>query len=129
MRKHNKSFHIRLTQDEYDRLRKQSEKAGLPKSTYIRFMIKGQIPQDKIMPDYWQMKQELYRIGNNQNQLTMTAHAKGWLHEKRLKKILDEFHSVLLKLSNDTIPVKADTSGILKRASDMEQEVNYADVL
>ena len=46
MRTHTKTFHIRFTETEYERLCKYSKKAGLPKSTYIRHMINGCCPRE-----------------------------------------------------------------------------------
>lgn len=130
MRKHDKSFHIRLTQEEYNLLCEQYRKSGLSKSTYIRFMIKGQIPQEKPLPDYWGMKQELYRIGNNL-QLTQSAHAKGWLRAGQLNDTLNQLNALLVKLAEYLVPHKTDVAKVLKCGQSIEDEECeglYADV-
>lgn len=126
MKRHDKSFHIRLKQEEYNLLCEQSRKFGLPKSTYIRFMIKGQIPQEKPSPDYWRMKKELYRIGNNLNQLTHTVHAKDWLHAGQLNDTLNQLNAVLVKLAEDLIPHKTDVAEVLKCGQSIEDEEREA---
>jgi DNA invertase Pin-like site-specific DNA recombinase len=53
MRTHTKTFHIRFTEKEYERLCKHADKAGLPKTTYIRFMINGCCPREKPPQEFW----------------------------------------------------------------------------
>jgi len=74
MRTHTKTFHIRFTEIEYERLCKYSARAGLLKSTYISFMINGQSPKNNPPTDYYKMMKEPHRVGNNLNQLVWTAH-------------------------------------------------------
>ncbi len=47
MRTHTKTFDIRFTEKEYERLCKRAEKSGLPKTTYIRHMINGYAPKEQ----------------------------------------------------------------------------------
>jgi len=55
MRTHIKTFHIRFTEIEYERLCKYSKRAGLRKSTYIRHMINGLSPKENPPADYFRM--------------------------------------------------------------------------
>ena len=122
MRNRNIDFHMRLTQSEYDTFCRQAVRAGLSKSTYLRFLMKGLIPQEKPAPEYYQVLQALYRIGNNLNQLSATAHAKGWLHAGRLDEALEEFHQAILLLCDRQVPQKGDTDALLKRGMQAEKE-------
>ena len=70
MRTHTKTFHIRFTEKEYQRLCEHSKKAGLPKSTYIRHMINGCSPQEYPAEMFRDFMEEIRRVGNNLNQLT-----------------------------------------------------------
>ncbi|MCG9969905.1 plasmid mobilization relaxosome protein MobC [Pelotomaculum terephthalicicum JT] len=85
MRKHNNTFHIRFTEQEYEKLCAMSVKTGLPKSTCIRFLISGLVPKDRPSPDYYAMTKQLYRIGNLLNQIAARAHATGHIDSKRLE--------------------------------------------
>lgn len=121
MRKHNKTFHIRLTEREYEKLCNLSEKAGLPKSTYIRFMIAGQVPKERPSPDYYEMMRQLYRIGNLLNQIAARAHTIGYIDTKRLEETIKVFRQALLDIQEAVLlPEVMDTKAILKRAKDLE---------
>lgn len=54
MRYHTKEFHIRMTEKDYQQLCLRSEQTGMPKATFIRFMIRGCCPMEK--PDNRFMK-------------------------------------------------------------------------
>ena len=113
MRAHNKTFHIRLTETEYERLCKNSKQAGLPKSTYIRFMINGQTPKDFPPIEYHKMMNELQHIGNNLNQLTRMAHQFGSLHSKGLDETLNDFDKKYLEIVNAVmVPIERDKAEI-----------------
>ena len=115
MRTHIKSFHIRFTEKEYQTLCNQSEKAGLPKSTYLRFMIKGQTPKDKPPVDYFNMMKEIYCIGNNLNQLTHLAHRFGSIHAKQLDETMEQFANLELAILDTIIsPGKMDVAAVLE---------------
>ena len=123
MRERNKSVHIRLTPQEYDDLCRQSQKAGLSKSTFLRFLMKGLVPQDKPAPEFWQVRQELFRIGNNLNQLAAAAHARGWLHAQYLDEALAELNKTNMELLNRQLPQEAGTEALLERGRKAEEEV------
>lgn len=124
MRNRNINIHIRLTQSEYDTLCSQAERAGLKKSTYLRFLMQWLIPRDNPPPEYRQVLEALYRIGNNLNQLAAIAHAKGWLHAQRLDEALKAFNQAVLMLAEQQLPQKADVGALLeyrKHIADKEE--------
>lgn len=124
MRNRNINIHIRLTQSEYDTLCCQAERAGLKKSTYLRFLMQWLIPRDNPPPEYRQVLEALYRIGNNLNQLAAIAHAKGWLHAQRLDEALKAFNQAVLMLAEQQLPQKADVGALLeyrKHIADKEE--------
>ena len=84
MRTHTKTFHIRFTEKEYDRLCKYADKAGLPKTTYIRHMINGCRPKERPGIDYFNFMNGFYHLGNNLNQIVHLAHKFGSLHAVKL---------------------------------------------
>ncbi len=121
MRKHNKTFHIRFADREYEKLCNLSEKTGLPKSTYIRFMIAGQVPKEHPPPDYYAMIRLLYRIGNLLNQIAARAHTTGHIGSKRLDETIIVFRQALLDIQDAVLlPEAMDTKVILQRAQDLE---------
>lgn len=124
MRNRNINLHIRLTQSEYDKLCCQAERAGLKKSTYLRFLMQWLIPQDKPAPEFRQTLEALYRIGNDLSQLTAIANAKGWLHVQRLDKALEDFRHAIVMLTEQQLPQKADVGVLLeyrKHIADKEE--------
>ena len=90
MRTHTKTFHIRFTETEYIRLCSQSQKAGLPKTTFIRHMVNGCAPKYYPREMIEGLRSELLHIGNNLNQLTHLAHRVGNLHAGRLEETRKE---------------------------------------
>ena len=126
MRTHTKTFHIRFTETEYERLCKYAEKAGLPKSTYIRHMINGCRPKEHPPMDFWEFKKALYASGNNLNQLVALAHRFGSFHEKKLEDMRKQFTDLILLISKRMIaPDPLDVPETLKRGrllAEKEQE-------
>lgn len=121
MRKHNKTFHIRLTEREYEKLCSLSEKTGLPKSTYIRFMIAGQVPKERPSPDYYTMTRQLHRIGSLLNQIAARTHTTGHIDTKQLDETIIVFRQALIDIQEAIqLPETMDTRTILKRAKDLE---------
>jgi hypothetical protein len=91
MRTHTKTFHIRFTEKEYEQLCKYADKAGLPKTTYIRQMINGCRPKERPDMDFLEFKQGLYHLGNNLNQIAHLAHKFGSFHEARLQRFYEQY--------------------------------------
>lgn len=103
MRTHTKTFHIRFTEKEYERLCKYAEKSGLPKTTYIRHMINGYAPKEHPPADYFKMMKEMHRVGNNLNQLVWTSHRFGNMHTKDIDAILEQFRKVIDFITDELI--------------------------
>jgi len=95
MRTHTKTFHIRFTEKEYDRLCKYADKAGLPKTTYIRHMINGCRPKERPGMDYFHFMNEFYHLGNNLNQITHLAHKLGSLHAAKLEQFYKQYIAMI----------------------------------
>jgi predicted DNA-binding protein len=123
MRKHNKTFHIRFTEQEYEKLCAISERTGLPKSTCIRFLIAGLAPKDRPSPDYYAMTKQLYRIGNLLNQIAACAHATGHIDSKRLEETLALFQEKLLELQDTAVtPEPMDIQTIIRQGEALEEQ-------
>jgi iron-sulfur cluster repair protein YtfE (RIC family) len=126
MRTHTKTFHIRFTEKEYARLCKYAEKAGLPKTTYIRQMINGCRPKEKPPAEFWEFKRELYALGNNLNQLAHLAHRVGGIHTAKLDEMNGWLNRLIIDISNRMMmPEKVDIPATLelgRQAAEMEEE-------
>lgn len=114
---HTKSFHMRLTQKEYDTLHNNARRAGLPLSTYMRFMMEGMRPKDKPQPDFWKYLNEWHAMGNNLNQLVYLAHRTKQIDEVKLEQFKSDFYGAYTALTNDVIvPEKMDKTRIIREA-------------
>jgi len=116
MRNHPKTFHIRFTEKEYERLCKYAAKAGLPKSTYIRHMINGNQPREKPPVDYWKFKQQMYAMGTSLDRLRDVARMQGWVESDQLQAAKKDFNNLILQITDAMImPKKVDVKETLKR--------------
>lgn len=116
MRTHTKTFHIRFTEKEYDRLCKYAQKAGLPKTTYIRHMINGSRPKENPGMDYFHFMRGLYHLGNNLNQITHLAHKFGSLHTAKLEQFYKQYIDIIRLIAERMIaPDDLDIPATLER--------------
>lgn len=116
MRTHTKTFHIRFTEKEYERLCKYADKAGLPKTTYIRHMINGCCPHEKPPPEFWQLMKGFHAVGNNLYQLRAMAHKFGSLHAARLEEIAEDYRRLARSIEERMItPLDMDVPAVLER--------------
>ena len=116
MRIHTKTFHIRFTEKEYDRLCKYAEKAGLPKTTYIRQMINGSRPKERPSMDYFNFMKGFYHLGNNLNQITHLAHKFGSLHTAKLEQFYKQYIGMIRVIEERMIaPDDLDVPATLER--------------
>ena len=116
MRYRTKTFHIRFSEKEYDRLCKYAAKAGIPKTTYIRHMINGCQPKEKPPVDFWTFMKELHALGNNLNQLAQTAYRFGSIHTAKLEETYKQYCQFLLAITDRMqMPIKLDVPATLER--------------
>ena len=64
-----KVINVRLNEREYDRLCYFSEKCGMQKSNYIRYMINGTTPKEQPPAEYFEMLKEFFSTASNLNRL------------------------------------------------------------
>jgi hypothetical protein len=88
---------IRFAPEEWDKIRARAADVRLPPSTYVRqtalaYRLSGRINSRAIY--------ELGRIGNNLNQLTRVANARGRIDQaKRLSTVLNEITEAMRRLA------------------------------
>lgn len=103
MRTHTKTFHIRFTETEYDRLCRYAAKAGLPKTTYIRHMINGCRPKERPPMEYFDFMRAIYSLGNNLNQLVHLAYRFGSVHAAMLDEFIKQYRELMLTITQRMI--------------------------
>ena len=95
-RKHEK--HIRLSDDEYEILRRNAKRAGMTDECFIRYIIRGYVLKELPPVDYYGVMRQLSAIGNSINQIAAQANATGFFRAKEYASYNKELHDVLQKL-------------------------------
>ena len=98
MRNHPKTFHIRFTEKEYEKLCKYAAKARLPKSTYIRHMINGTQPREAPPMEYFEFMRKIYELSSTFGQLNARAKHFDWVESEQLQATLDNFHNLMREI-------------------------------
>lgn len=88
-RKRNYQFLIRMDEEEFIKLNEAVIRSGYSRQEYVRSLLFGRIPKNKPSPDFSEMIQQLRKIGNNLNQLTIIAHRTNSIDILKLKESLD----------------------------------------
>ncbi|MEE1354440.1 MAG: plasmid mobilization relaxosome protein MobC [Absicoccus porci] len=111
MKENRRRTHIikaRLSDNELKIFNHKVEKSKLSKEELIRSAILKLKVVEPPNLDYYQLKNELSRIGNNLNQLTRLAHSGTDLSKEELEKSLKELNSFIKKLDKQ---VRGDPHG------------------
>ena len=102
MRRRNKQINLRLSADEYDRLKKDVMKSGLTVQTYLRLLIRQIQPKEMPSADLINVLKSLQQIGNNMNQIAIVANSKGfvdteayWENVERLQREVSSLLEVM----------------------------------
>ncbi|MCR0507550.1 MobC family plasmid mobilization relaxosome protein [[Clostridium] innocuum] len=69
-----KRVEFRLTPDEFKHLNLEVEKSGLSRESYLRSLIRHELPRGKPTEDYLEVIHQLKMIGNNLNQIAVIAY-------------------------------------------------------
>lgn len=76
------SFHLRLSDEEYEKLQREAKMAGLKPQTYIHKVLKGLQITERAPMDLIETVRKLNRIGINLNQLAWEAHSLNFIDTK-----------------------------------------------
>lgn len=98
MNNRNYEIKIRLTQAEIVHLNRLVNGSKLSREAYLRQLISGVVPQDAPPPDYFSMMQQLYRIGNNLNQIAHKAHALNAIDTYHYDEAVREFREAVQEI-------------------------------
>ena len=94
---------VRLNQKEADTLNERVKKSCLSREAYLRQLINGLVPQDAPPPDYFAMMRELYRVGNNLNQIAKKAQTLNMIDDPLYKKAVDEFETAVKQITDAVV--------------------------
>ena len=86
MRKKNHFVGVRLSEEEYRHLTRQSQLAGMTVSTFIRQAVMDVHIRPRPPDSYAALLRELSAIGNNVNQIAHWANARGSVSETEIKQ-------------------------------------------
>lgn len=103
MNTRNIEIKVRLSRKEAESLNKRVRKSRLSREAYLRHLINGSIPRDAPPSDYFSMMRELYRVGNNLNQIAQKAHTLNVIDVQRYDAAVREFESVVKKITDAVI--------------------------
>ena len=87
-RRRNCQFLVRMDEEEFKILNEAVARSGYTREEYVRSLLFGYIPQDKPQEDFFEMINQLRKIGNNINQLTLIAHRTNCIDIMKLKEEL-----------------------------------------
>ena len=108
---------MRLTQEEYDDLHNNARQAGLPLSTYMRFMMRSCRPKQNRPPDWFRFYRELCAIGNNLNQIAHRANAIGDIDTDKYHQNYKDLSTIMVALTKEMYePEKLDTTKLIHEA-------------
>lgn len=95
IRKRNNRVQVRLDNKEHQAFLKAVKRSRLSQEVYLRHLIIGVVPQDAPPPDYYAMMQQLYRIGNNLNQIAQKAHTLNVIDVQRYDAAVSQFEAAV----------------------------------
>lgn len=98
MRKRSKSIMFRLTGEEYERLEKQRLKTSLSREAYLRLLVTGNVPVESPPLAYYDLINQLRKIGTNLNQIAYKANALNKIETEDYMKNMFELQKVILKI-------------------------------
>ena len=123
MRTHTKTFHIRLTEKEYNRLCKQSEKSGLPKTTYIRHMINGCSPREQTPAVFWKYVNKANEVTGSFLNILHFARHTGTIDLETVNAQIEEHKRIYMEIYCDILgPDKVDVKETLEHGRQVAEQ-------
>ena len=104
--KRNIEIKVRLNRKEADNLFKRVKRSRLSREAYLRHLINDKIPQDAPPPDYYSMMQQLYRVGNNLNQIAQKAHTLNVIDVQRYDAAYRQFETAVKEITEAVVQPK-----------------------
>ena len=92
---------IRFTYDEYEKLKKKSEKTGLPQSTLIRFLLDGYEPQVRLDDEFYIKLDELRKATDRLKEIARLGILRGWLDMEIYNQVYKDTAMLILDLKRE----------------------------
>lgn len=128
MRTHTKTFHIRLTEKEYDRLCTHAKKAGLPKTTYIRHMINGCSVKEQAPAVFRKYVNEANKVTTSFINILHFARHTGCIDIETVNEQIEEHKRIYMAIFNAVIgPEKVNIPETVERGR-MVAEADQIDI-
>lgn len=83
-----------LNNEEFDRLEKDAQIAGLKKEPYVRKLIMGNEIRPRPPDEYAKILRELSAIGNNINQLAYKANGLGVIYINEVQSVREALNNL-----------------------------------
>lgn len=109
MRNRNVKIQVWLSKKEAENLQKKARRSRISVAAYLRHLINDLVPQDAPPTDYYAMAQQLYRIGNNLNQIAQKAHTLNVIDVQRYDAAVSQFETAVKEITEAVIcprPIK-----------------------
>ena len=103
MRNRNVKIQIWLNKKEAESLQKKAKRCNISVAAYIRHLINDLIPQEAPPPDYYAMMQQLYRVGNNLNQIAQKAHTLNVIDVQRYDAACRQFETAVKAITEAVV--------------------------
>jgi len=97
---------VRLNDREYALFRNKVMKSKLTQEAYLRHLINGLVPQEAPPADYYAMMNQLYRVGNNLNQIARKAHALNVIDVQKYDEAYAAYTELVLEITDAVIMPK-----------------------
>ena len=94
-------FEMKLSYDEDDKLKSDSQKANLTKSEYVRRLIMNCRLKEKPDDRFYDILRNLTKIGNNLNQIAKVAHSLKYIDDEYYKKQVEILQNFILKVKEE----------------------------
>lgn len=101
MRKRVVKFQTWLSREEKDILRKKACLVGMSESSLIRCWIKDIHPKEKPPPEFYDLINELRRIGINLNQIAHIANITHFIDNNRYEENVKELRKLIKKIKEE----------------------------
>lgn len=101
MRKRVVKFQTWLSREEKDILRKKASLVGMSESSLIRCWIKDIHPKEKPPPEFYDLINELRRIGINLNQIAHIANIAHFIDNNRYEENVKELRKLIKKIKEE----------------------------
>ena len=103
MTRRNHDLHLRLNDEEFNKLNTFVTRSGLSREAYLRQIISGLQPRDLPSRDFRLMMRQLYHCGNNLNQIARKAHALDVIDAQKYDEAVEQFRDTVRQMNQDNI--------------------------